>query len=91
MSHKSHLTTKGTKYALRTQTHARDCEPFETFVFCLGVLSGKKYSLLGQPPEKKYFNRPGKCQLFFQCQKLLPRQVNRKLPVGTLNTKHSFQ
>ena len=47
MSQKSYLTTKGTKYALRTQTYAHDCELFETFVFCLGVLSGKNYSLLG--------------------------------------------
>ena len=47
MSQKSHLTTKGTKYALRTQTDARDCELFETFVFCLGVLSGKNIFAFG--------------------------------------------
>ena len=47
MSQKSHLTTKGTKYALRTQTDARDCELFETFVFCLGVLSGKNMFTFG--------------------------------------------
>ena len=41
MSQKSRFTTKGTKYALRTQTHAGDCELLETFVFCLRVLRGK--------------------------------------------------
>ena len=29
MSQKSHLTTKVTKYARRTQVYVRDCESFE--------------------------------------------------------------
>ncbi len=49
MSQKSHFTTKGTKYALRTQTYARDYVLFETFVFCLGVLSGKNIFTFGTP------------------------------------------
>ena len=61
MSQKSYLTTKGTKYALRTQIYTPDCELFEIFVFCLGVLSGKIYSLLGQPLHSKiiYLNPIG--------------------------------
>ena len=47
MSQKSHSTTKGTKYALRAQIYALDCELFETFVFCLGVLSGKNTFTFG--------------------------------------------
>ena len=47
MSQKSHLTTKGTKYALRGQAYTLDCVLFETFVFCLGVLRGKNTFIFG--------------------------------------------
>ena len=47
MSQKSHLTTKGTKYTLRARTYTLDCELFDTFVFCLGVLSGKNMFTFG--------------------------------------------
>ncbi len=45
MSQKSRLTTKVTKYSRRMQAYVRDYESFDTFVFYLGVLSGKVYPL----------------------------------------------
>jgi len=53
MSQESHLTTKVTKYALRSQAYICERKLFETFVFCLGALGGKIYSLWGQPQERK--------------------------------------
>lgn len=41
MPQKYYLTTKNTKYTPRTQIYVLDCELFDTFVFCLGVLGGK--------------------------------------------------